>query len=88
LISPAGVFMWLIIRKPTVATLYYERLLSSQDKAALRQEASSLIAVQTPADPRDFIRDPYILEFIDAQPGATLFETELETGLIQQLQPS
>lgn len=69
-----------------IGTLYYERLLSSQDKAALRQEASSLIAAQTPADPRDFIRDPYILEFIDAQPGATLFETELETGLIQQLQ--
>ncbi|MBN8514966.1 PDDEXK nuclease domain-containing protein [Accumulibacter sp.] len=69
-----------------IGTLYYERLLSSQDKAALRQEASSLIAAQTPADPRDFIRDPYILEFIGAQPGATLFETELETGLIQQLQ--
>lgn len=69
-----------------IATLYYERLLSSQDKAALRQEASSLIAAQTPADPRDFIRDPYILEFIGAQPGATLFESELETGLIEQLQ--
>jgi len=69
-----------------IATLYYERLLSSQDKAALRQEANNLIAAQTPADPRDFIRDPYILEFIDAQPGATLFESELETGLIQQLQ--
>ena len=69
-----------------IGTLYYERLLSSQDKAALRQEASSLIAAQTPADPRDFIRDPYILEFIGAQPGATLFESELETGLIQQLQ--
>lgn len=69
-----------------IGTLYYERLLSSQDKAALRQEASSLIAAQTPADPRDFIRDPYILEFIGAQPGAPLFESELETGLIQQLQ--
>lgn len=69
-----------------IGTLYYERLLSSQDKAALREEAGSLIAAQTLADPRDFIRDPYILEFIGAQPGATLFETELETGLIQQLQ--
>lgn len=69
-----------------IATLYYERLLSSQDKAALQEEASSLIAAQTPADPRDFIRDPYILEFIGAQPGATLFESELETSLIQQLQ--
>lgn len=69
-----------------IGTLYYERLLSSQDKAALKQEADGLIAAQAPANPRDFIRDPYILEFIDAQPGAALFEAELEAGLIKQLQ--
>jgi len=69
-----------------IGTLYYERLLSSQDKTALRQEADTLIAAQSPTDPRDFIRDPYILEFLDAKPGATLFEAELESGLIEQLQ--
>lgn len=69
-----------------ISTLYYERLLSSQDKTAVRQEAAALIAEQAPADPRDFIRDPYILEFIGAQPGATLYEADLEAGLIQQLQ--
>jgi len=69
-----------------VSTLFYERLLSSQDQLALRPEAETLIQQYAPSDPRDFIRDPYILEFIGAQPSATLFEKELETSLIQQLQ--
>ncbi len=69
-----------------ISTLFYERLLSSQDQAAVRTEAGSLIEQYAPSDPRDFIRDPYILEFIGAQPGATLYEKELETGLIEQLQ--
>ncbi|MDP1977515.1 YhcG family protein [Undibacterium sp.] len=69
-----------------VSTLFYERLLSSQDKLAVQSEAVALIAEQTPNDPRDFIRDPYILEFIGAHPSATLYEKELETNLIGQLQ--
>jgi predicted nuclease of restriction endonuclease-like (RecB) superfamily len=69
-----------------VSTLFYERLLSSQDQNALRTEAATLIQQNAPNDPRDFIRDPYILEFIGAQPSATLYEKELESNLIQQLQ--
>ena len=69
-----------------VSTLFYERLLSSQDQTALRTEAATLIQQYAPTDPRDFIRDPYILEFIGAQPSATLYEKELESNLIQQLQ--
>jgi len=69
-----------------VSTLFYERLLSSQDQAAVKTEAATLIQQYAPSDPRDFIRDPYILEFIGAQPSATLYEKELETNLIQQLQ--
>ena len=69
-----------------VSTLFYERLLSSQDQNALRTEAATLIQQYAPSDPRDFIRDPYILEFIGAQPSATLYEKELESNLIQQLQ--
>lgn len=69
-----------------IGTLYYERLLSSQNKDAVRGEANALIAAQAAADPRDFIRDPYVLEFLGAQPGATLYESELESGLIAQLQ--
>lgn len=69
-----------------VSTLFYERLLSSQDPSALHTEATALIQQHAPNDPRDFIRDPYILEFIGAQPSATLYEQELETNLIGQLQ--
>ena len=69
-----------------IGTLYYERLLSSQNKESVRAEAATLIAAQTPPDPRDFIRDPYVLEFLGAQPGATLYESQLESGLIAQLQ--
>lgn len=69
-----------------ISTLFYERLLSSQDQSAVRAEALVLVNQHTPNDPRDFIRDPYILEFIGAQPSATLYEKELETNLIQQLQ--
>lgn len=69
-----------------VSTLFYDRLLSSQDQSAVRTEAVALVNQHAPNDPRDFIRDPYILEFIGAQPNATLYEKELETKLIEQLQ--
>ena len=69
-----------------VSTLFYERLLSSQDKAAVQNEAVQLITSQTPNDARDFIRDPYVLEFIGTHADATLYEQELESNLIAQLQ--
>jgi predicted nuclease of restriction endonuclease-like (RecB) superfamily len=69
-----------------ISTLFYERLLSSQDKAGVRSEAIALIAEHAPADPRDFIRDPYVLEFIGVQPDAGLYEQDIEQGLLNQLQ--
>ncbi len=43
-----------------IATLYYERLLSSQDKtkAQLKDEAAHNMVKNAAPDPRDFIRDP------------------------------
>lgn len=71
-----------------ISTLFYERLLGSQDKdkAGLQAEAVALIAQEAPSDPRDFIRDPYVLEFLGAQPDAGLYEKDLEQGLLTQLQ--
>jgi predicted nuclease of restriction endonuclease-like (RecB) superfamily len=69
-----------------ISTLYFERLLSSQDKDKVQDEAARLIERDAPADPRDFIRDPYVLEFLGAQPGAALYERNLEQGLLDQLQ--
>ena len=39
-----------------------------------------------PADPRDFIHEPCVLEFPSAQPDAGLYELDLEQGLLDQLQ--
>lgn len=69
-----------------INTLFYERLLGSQDKAGVSAEAVALIAKDAPTDPRDFIRDPYVLEFLGAQPDAGLYEQDLEQGLLNQLQ--
>jgi predicted nuclease of restriction endonuclease-like (RecB) superfamily len=69
-----------------ISTLFYERLLGSQDKAGVSAEAVALIAKEAPTDPRDFIRDPYVLEFLGAQPDAGLYEKDLEQGLLNQLQ--
>ena len=69
-----------------ISTLFYERLLGSQDKDGVKAEARALIARDAPSDPRDFIRDPYVLEFLGVQPDAGLYEQDIEQGLLNQLQ--
>jgi predicted nuclease of restriction endonuclease-like (RecB) superfamily len=71
-----------------IGTLFYERLLGSQDKAkaGVALEAAANIAKETPPDPRDFIRDPYVLEFLGAAASPALYEKDLEQGLLSQLQ--
>jgi len=69
-----------------ISTLYYQRLLSSQDQDGVKAEASALIQRDAPLSPRDFIRDPYILEFLDGQPQSNWYEKDVEQGLLDQLQ--
>jgi len=71
-----------------IATLYYERLLSTQDqsRALVKNEAAKQIAKDAAPDPRDFIRDPYVLEFLGAPAIPALYEKDLEQGLLDQLQ--
>ena len=69
-----------------ISTLHYERLLSSQDQATVQAEAAALIQRDAPPDPRDFIRDPYVLDFLGATPGVALYEQDVEQGLLDNLQ--
>jgi predicted nuclease of restriction endonuclease-like (RecB) superfamily len=67
-----------------IGTLYYERLLASQNKALVEQEA------QTNTQPlaetaKDYLRDPYILDFLNLQ-DKTYQENELEQAIINNLQ--
>ncbi|MBT9547100.1 MAG: DUF1016 family protein [Candidatus Sericytochromatia bacterium] len=65
-----------------IHTLYFERLLASQDKSkALRQQ-------QPPErqQTNDFIKDPYVLEFLNLPESPLVSEKELETAIITNLQ--
>jgi predicted nuclease of restriction endonuclease-like (RecB) superfamily len=68
-----------------INTLYYERLLASRDRGALQQEAATNIQ-QMKANPREFIRDPVVLEFLGLPSAGRLQESEIEQALIEQLQ--
>ena len=62
-----------------MATLSYERLLSSREKAPAE------IAPATPTA-RDFVRDPVMLEFLGLPEAGRLLEGDLEQSLMDQLQ--
>lgn len=66
-----------------INSFFYERLLASQDKKAVRQE---IFEKEPPKRPEDFIKDPYVLEFLDVKQNATVYEKDLETALINELQ--
>lgn len=67
-----------------VSKLYYERLLSSKEKAPLQQEAAEKsLALQV--DTKDILRDPYIFDFLNL-PDQILFESDIEQSLIDNIQ--
>jgi predicted nuclease of restriction endonuclease-like (RecB) superfamily len=66
-----------------ISTLYYERLLASRDKAPVMQEAEEKLEQ---VEPSHFIRDPYVLEFLDLKEYPGLKESVLEQAIIDKLQ--
>ena len=68
-----------------INTLYYERLLASRDRCAVKQEAAVNIQ-QMKGSPRDLIRDPVVAEFLGLPHAGRLQESEIEQALIEQLQ--
>jgi len=68
-----------------INSLYYERLIISKDKAPVREEMQEKTAPLAPT-PGDFIKDPYVLEFLGL-PGVHQFrESELEQAIVDKLQ--
>lgn len=66
-----------------ISTLYYERLLASRDKTPVIAEAGELIQ---PLAAENFIKDPYVLDFLDLKNYPALRESDLEQALIDKLQ--
>ncbi len=65
-----------------ISTLYYERLLASRDQSPVKAEADELTA---PLAAENFIRDPYVLEFLDLKNYPALRESDLEQALLDKL---
>ena len=66
-----------------ISTLYYDRLLASRDKAPVIAEADKLMQ---PLAAENFIKDPYVLDFLDLKDYPALRESDLEQALIDKLQ--
>ena len=61
-----------------INTLYYQRLLSSQNELSVNTKDEKNIF--------DFIKDPYVFEFLNLSQPTTLSENSIETALIENLQ--
>lgn len=66
-----------------ISVLYYERLLSSQDKESVVLEAKKKM---TELETKQFIHDPYVLEFLNLKDYPALHESTIEQALIDNLQ--
>lgn len=65
-----------------VNSFYYERILSSKDRPTdIQYSAESGKNL-----PKDFVKDPYIFEFLDIPFPTKLSEKDVESALIQNLQ--
>lgn len=67
-----------------INTLYYQRLLSSRDKQTVRQEIQH--TEPRVLEPREIIRDPYMLDFLGIPQGDHFLESDFETMLLSKLQ--
>ncbi|AGX88300.1 PDDEXK nuclease domain-containing protein [Candidatus Symbiobacter mobilis] len=68
-----------------IGTMYFERLLLSGDQVGVKEEADSNVAA-LPQTPREFVRDPVMLEFLGLPGTGKLLESRLEQALMDKLQ--
>lgn len=68
-----------------INTFYCERILSSKNKEEVETEAANNIQ-QLAGKPHDFIKDPYVLEFLDIPANSGYLEKDVENGILNKLQ--
>jgi predicted nuclease of restriction endonuclease-like (RecB) superfamily len=66
-----------------IASSLFERLALSSDKDEVKKLASQGQIIESP---RDAIKDPYILEFLELEQRPSYSENELETAIINKLE--
>ncbi len=66
-----------------IHTMYYQRILASQDKAAV---AAEIQVTQPKPEYEKIVKDPYVMEFLQIQPDTHVYEGDIEQALIDHLQ--
>ena len=66
-----------------ISTLYYDRLLASQDQSIVKAE---MLEKSAPLQASDLIKSPTVLEFLNLPTNLAYTEAELEKALIDNLQ--
>lgn len=68
-----------------ISTMYYERMLMSQQKEPVEQEMKTLTK-DFDKDKLEFIKNPMVAEFLGIGPAKTYLESELETAILNKLE--
>ena len=66
-----------------IHTMYYQRILASQDKTSVAMEIQSS---EPKPEYEKIVKDPYVMEFLQIKPDTHVYEGDLEQALIDHLQ--
>ena len=66
-----------------INTFSYQRYLASHGNHDVVDDTAKR---ELPSEPKDIIKDPYVLEFVGLKPDSGFYESELEQALIDHLQ--
>jgi predicted nuclease of restriction endonuclease-like (RecB) superfamily len=64
-----------------ISVLYYDRMLKSIDKQSVKNDAQKNMNLEQ-LGPESFIRNPYVLEFLDLKDYPKIHENDLEEALL------
>jgi predicted nuclease of restriction endonuclease-like (RecB) superfamily len=68
-----------------IGSHYYERIVASRDKSVVQAESEQNTKGMK-LTPKDIIKDPYVLEFLDLKDNKNFREGDLESALIDKVQ--
>lgn len=68
-----------------ISSQYYERIISTKYKKKVHDEMI-LLNTENQQDPKDYIKDPMILEFLNIAEDNTYMESDLEKAILNHLQ--
>lgn len=66
-----------------IHTMYYQRILASQDKVSV---ATEIQVTEPKPEYEKIVKDPYVMEFLQIKPDTHIYEGDIEQALIGHLQ--